>query len=281
MKFAENANIEEYQKALSVGAAKGAALGLGIGGAFGAYLKKRTNFFSGRVGGYQRVFIFVAPAAFCTIVNMELSSRDFEAQQRERQHGENLGVTSHAPNRNASIYDKFMDFMGANKYKVIVGGWAASMAGSFYLVNRDKYITKSQKIVQARVYAQGLTVAMLLASVVLSVNDTQNDQQKATSQSQSWERDIKFVETANHPHGKYSSAAQRRQAEEAEVAFQAKELNLSENSKNVESARANMEETVEKPKAEKQAEKQAEQPKSEQPKSEKPEKTESESKAEK
>lgn len=260
MKFAENANIEEYQKAISVGAAKGAGLGLGVGSALGLYLKKRTNYFTGRVGGYQRVFIFIVPAAFCTIVNMELSSRKFEEQQRERQHGANLGITDHAPNQNASLYDKFMDFMGVNKYKVIVGGWAASMAGSFYLVNRDKYMTKSQKIVQARVYAQGLTVAMLLASVFLSVNDTQDNNQKADSQSHSWERDIQFVETANHPHGKYSSAAQKAQAEQAEKDLQAKkdkEAEKSEKPKESEKPKAKESEKPkaqesEKPKAEKQ-----------------------------
>jgi len=33
--------------------------------------------------------------------------------------------------------------------------WAAAMAGSFAVVSRNKYQTFSQKLVQARVYAQG------------------------------------------------------------------------------------------------------------------------------
>lgn len=211
MKFAENADLEDYSKTIKIGAAKGAGLGLAIGSGLGLYLKKRTNYFAGKVGGFQRVFIFVAPAAFCAMVNMELSSRDFEEQHRKKLHGENLQVTE-MPHKNADSYNRIMDWFGANKYKVIVGGWAASMAGSFYLVNRDKYLTKSQKIVQARVYAQGLTVAMLLASVFLSVTNTQDDKQKALEASKSWQRDIQFVETANHPHGRYASQQQKEQA---------------------------------------------------------------------
>ena len=45
------------------------------------------------------------------------------------------------------------------------------MAIAFGLVSRNKYLTGQQKLVQARVYAQGLTVAVLLASFAFETND--------------------------------------------------------------------------------------------------------------
>lgn len=212
MKFSEHADIDGYIKSIKVGAAKGAALGFAAGAGLGLYLKQRTNFWANKVGGYQRVFIFVAPAAFCAMVNMEHSSRVFEQQMREKQHGKEI-ATAARPNTNTETYNKLAEFFAHHKYKVIVAGWASSLAGSFYLVNRDKYLTKAQKLVQARVYAQGLTVAMLLGSVLLSVAEDKDDNQKALEQSNSWERDIKFVETANNPRGVYATPKQKADAE--------------------------------------------------------------------
>ena len=45
------------------------------------------------------------------------------------------------------------------------------MAVAFGLVNRNPYWTAAQKLVQARVYAQGLTLAVLVASFALEGND--------------------------------------------------------------------------------------------------------------
>jgi len=45
------------------------------------------------------------------------------------------------------------------------------MGIAFGIVSRNRYLTGSQKLVQARVYAQGLTVAVLLASFALEAND--------------------------------------------------------------------------------------------------------------
>jgi len=49
--------------------------------------------------------------------------------------------------------------------------WVASIVGSFALVGRNPYLTGPQKLVQARVYAQGLTVAVLVASAAFELQD--------------------------------------------------------------------------------------------------------------
>jgi cytochrome c-type biogenesis protein CcmH/NrfG len=47
------------------------------------------------------------------------------------------------------------------------------MGGSFAMVNRNPYLSGSQKLVQARMYAQGSTIAVLLASFAFEAGDAQ------------------------------------------------------------------------------------------------------------
>jgi len=55
-----------------------------------------------------------------------------------------------------------------NRWKLIAGTWAGTMAGSWYLINKNKYMTTAQKGVQARMIAQGITVILLLVSASLA-----------------------------------------------------------------------------------------------------------------
>ena len=45
------------------------------------------------------------------------------------------------------------------------------MAGSWHMVNRNPYLSGSQKLVQARMYAQGGTLAALLGSFAIEGAD--------------------------------------------------------------------------------------------------------------
>jgi hypothetical protein len=53
----------------------------------------------------------------------------------------------------------------------VTASWVASMGLAFGMVSRNKYLTGAQKLVQARVYAQGLTLAVLVASAAFEVGD--------------------------------------------------------------------------------------------------------------
>jgi hypothetical protein len=48
------------------------------------------------------------------------------------------------------------------------------MGLAFAIVGRNPYLTTSQKIVQARVYAQGLTLAVLIATAAFEIGDRGN-----------------------------------------------------------------------------------------------------------
>lgn len=57
-----------------------------------------------------------------------------------------------------------------NQYKVIVGSWAVSMGIAGAIVMANKHQTYPQKIVQARMWAQGLTIGVLIGAGVLTQN---------------------------------------------------------------------------------------------------------------
>ena len=65
-----------------------------------------------------------------------------------------------------------MDWISDNRYGVVFGSWVASMAGALGIVGRNPYLTGQQKLVQARVYAQGLTLAVVIISLAFETSDS-------------------------------------------------------------------------------------------------------------
>ncbi|KMU78570.1 LOW QUALITY PROTEIN: mitochondrial hypoxia responsive domain containing protein [Coccidioides immitis RMSCC 3703] len=65
--------------------------------------------------------------------------------------------------------ERVIDLARREKYKNIRCHFG--MIGSFVLVGRNPYLSGQQKIVQARVYAQGLTLAVLCASAAFEIHD--------------------------------------------------------------------------------------------------------------
>ena len=68
-----------------------------------------------------------------------------------------------------------MEFGRKERYKIVGASWLASMVAAFAMVNRNKYLTGPQKLVQARVYAQFLTVGVLVASAAFEISDSKHD----------------------------------------------------------------------------------------------------------
>lgn len=74
--------------------------------------------------------------------------------------------------------ERAMEFGRKERYKIVGASWLGSMIAAFAIVNRNKYLTGPQKLVQARVYAQGLTLAVLVASAAFEISDSKNDEGK-------------------------------------------------------------------------------------------------------
>ncbi|KAH9977732.1 hypothetical protein BGW80DRAFT_1283924 [Lactifluus volemus] len=69
---------------------------------------------------------------------------------------------------NLSSKEKFSKWISRHQYKVILGSWAAGMAVAGTIIMRNRHQSTSQKVVQARMWAQGLTIGVLLATGILT-----------------------------------------------------------------------------------------------------------------
>jgi len=89
-------------------------------------------------------------------------------EERERQRRDEKRASE-------SFTERAMEFGKKERYKIVGASWVASMLAAFALVNRNKYLTGAQKLVQARVYAQFLTVGVLVASAAFEISDRNNE----------------------------------------------------------------------------------------------------------
>ncbi|THH19764.1 hypothetical protein EW146_g1470 [Bondarzewia mesenterica] len=70
--------------------------------------------------------------------------------------------------RALSTREKITHWARQNQYKVILGSWAIGMAIAGGIVMRDRHQSTSQKVVQARMWAQGLTIGVLIGAGILT-----------------------------------------------------------------------------------------------------------------
>lgn len=64
-----------------------------------------------------------------------------------------------------------MDFGKEHRYPIVAGSWVLSMGLALGIVGRSPHLSTQQKLVQARVYAQTLTIAVLIATAAFEVGD--------------------------------------------------------------------------------------------------------------
>ncbi|KAL1602389.1 Replication factor C, subunit RFC4 [Paraconiothyrium brasiliense] len=119
-----------------------------------------------------RAFLVTSSGSFVAVIAADRASNQFDIEhnpekqreiERER-HREELY------NANKTAMQRAKDWASENRYPLLFGFWVASMAGSWIAVNRSP-MSASQKLVQARMYAQGLTLSALLASFAFEGND--------------------------------------------------------------------------------------------------------------
>jgi len=81
--------------------------------------------------------------------------------------------------------EKWLDWARRRRYSIVGASWALSMAIAFGVVMRNPYQSLPQKLVQARMWAQGLTVGVLIASAGLSATDGQKER-RPSREDHSW-----------------------------------------------------------------------------------------------
>lgn len=63
---------------------------------------------------------------------------------------------------------KAVDFTARHQFSTIASCWALGIAGAFGMIMRNPYQSLSQKIVQARMWSQGITIGVVIAAAAVT-----------------------------------------------------------------------------------------------------------------
>lgn len=206
MKIVTKEELQAHNTHVLYGALKGAAGGAVLSGLIFTVGKRRFPGL-GKLPTAFRTALTIAPPTFGASVCGELSSMNFDKQVYGQDPKARERLLSEAKRWNSLTYvAKSVDVLSTHKYKIIVGAWVASMWGCWHLVDRDPIMTKTQKLVQARVYAQFLTVGLLLGTIGLSVYEDKliaagNIKRQTSGLDESWKDIVDEEEKAELARG--------------------------------------------------------------------------------
>ena len=106
------------------------------------------------------------------IITADHFSRAFEASRHPEEGYKDESARLRAEQAaKRTNFERFMAFGKEYRYPIVGVSWVLGMGISLGIVGRSPYLSTSQKLVQARVYAQTITIAVLLATAVFEVGD--------------------------------------------------------------------------------------------------------------
>lgn len=111
------------------------------------------------------------------IIAADKYSRSFEASRHPDigyQDGAEKARLDAEANKTTS--QRALDWGRENRYPLVGASWVASLGAALAIVGRNGYLTTAQKLVQARVYAQGLTLAVLVATAAFELGDRKKEE---------------------------------------------------------------------------------------------------------
>lgn len=171
MKILTKEEESAHYNATLKGGFEGGLVGLAVGGAavYAAHLRFPT--FRGLTLP-MKTFLVTSSGTFASIVMADRASRKFEwDRDPQRKYRDRATSDLEAARANESSFQRFKDWGRENRYPIVTASWVASMGVALGLVGRNPYLSRAQKLVQARVYAQGLTLAVLIATAAFEVGD--------------------------------------------------------------------------------------------------------------
>jgi len=171
MKLVTQEEAQQHQNEVAKGGAKGFAYGLAVSLPGSYLLHRRWAYYRSLPPSLKALGVVMVVAPW-TVIEAERHSMAYEEAQRRKRKGyvdPNLEEEIQEARRQLlSPKERFLDFMDRRRYSVVGGSWALSIAGAFGIIMRDPLQTTAQKVVQARIWAQGLTLGVLIASAALS-----------------------------------------------------------------------------------------------------------------
>ncbi|KAJ4336598.1 Replication factor C, subunit RFC4 [Didymella glomerata] len=120
-----------------------------------------------------RAFLVTSAGTFVAVIAADRASAQYDIENNPEKKAEIERERNRAAllEQNKTAVERAKEWATENRYPLLFGFWIASMAGSWTMVNRNPYLSGSQKLVQARMYAQGGTLAALLTSFAIEGAD--------------------------------------------------------------------------------------------------------------
>lgn len=174
MKVISKEEEAAHYKAVVKGGLTGGSIGLALGlaGVVGAY--RRSAAFRQLTLPF-RSFLVTSAGTFGAITVAERYSIDFARKKDPMNfYKDETQRSLEALRSKEAASSKLMDWGRENRYTIVFTSWIAAMGLALAMVGRNKYLSTSQKIVQARVYAQGLTLAVLIATAAFEMGDAKS-----------------------------------------------------------------------------------------------------------
>lgn len=158
--------------------AKGLFYGGLISAGLFAYLKTRHPVRFASFNTSVKTCILVMPTVSVSAFFADNGSVEFDKEMYQSGYENQQLIEQYREWSKMSTADKIFTSLNTHKYKIIFSSWLASMWGSWVFVNRDKVMTGPQKLVQARMYAQAVTIVLLLSTILLAMKEEEMNKDK-------------------------------------------------------------------------------------------------------
>ncbi|CAL9734218.1 respiratory supercomplex factor 2, mitochondrial [Monosporozyma servazzii] len=200
MKILTSEEIKDHRAYTIKGGAIGTAAGLAISLIGMRVLPRRFPHMKfGSLPWSVRTAMFIVPPTILSVICAEEASNKFDALRYSGEFKREAEQETERQWEKLSTGQKVIESLSNNKYKIITSAWAGSLWGSWHLINRDPIMTKPQKIVQARMYAQFITVILLLGTIGLttweaSLNGDSSGSKRQRQEDQRWRHALEVAE---------------------------------------------------------------------------------------
>lgn len=171
MKIIDREEKEAHASYIAAEGLKGLFYGSVLSVGLFAYLKTRHPARFKHFNTSIKTCILVMPTISLGAFYADQGSVEFDRKLHSSSHSEKVVLQEFRAWKKMLISEQIFSSLSNNKYKFIFSSWLASMYGSWVYVNRDKIMTPTQKLVQARMYAQAITILLLLSTLVLAMKE--------------------------------------------------------------------------------------------------------------
>lgn len=171
MKVLTSDEIELHNQAAHMGMLKGALVGSCVSIAGMGLAKWRYKNMLKLSNWQIKTALFISPIAFGASFWGEESSTKFGKQLYSGDAMKEEKLEEIRKWNSLTLEQKTFHTLNENKFSVLFGAWVATLYGSWRHINKDKYMTQAQKIVQARMYAQFLTIVLIFGVLGITYYD--------------------------------------------------------------------------------------------------------------